>query len=258
MLKKLENKVAVLTGAAGGLGLSFAEDFLNAGAQVVLTDVVQQTMDNAQAHLQGKYKGRFKICHLDVTNVTAIRTLMQQLHKEFGRIDILVNVAGGSLFTPKNIEDIQEAHWQKVLDVNLKGTFFCSQAVIPHMKANDYGRIINLSSIGGRTASVVTGCPYAASKGGVISLTRRMAAEVGKFGITVNAIAPGTVLSGKRMLNLWDELNAEQKGDILRSIPLGRLSSAEEQASVVTFLASDEATYITGAVIDINGGRFMG
>ena len=145
-----------------------------------------------------------------------------------------------------------------MLDVNLKGTFFCSQAVIPYMKQNSYGRIINLSSIGGRTASIVTGCPYAASKGGIVSLTRRMAAEVGKYGITVNAIAPGTVLSGERMINLWNELNDEQQGDILRSIPLGRLSSAEEQANVVTFLASDDASYITGVVVDINGGRFMG
>ena len=255
---KLTDKVAVLTGAAGGLGLCFVEDFLNAGATVVLTDIVQQTMEQAQEYLGDKYAGRFKIYPLDVTKVEAIRKLMQQVYQEFGRIDILVNVAGGSLFTPKSIEDIQEEHWHKVLDVNLKGTFFCSQAVIPYMKQHNYGRIINLSSIGGRTASVVTGCPYAAAKGGVISLTRRMAAEIGKYGITVNAIAPGTILSGERMINLWNELNEEQKDDILRSIPLGRLSTAQEQATVVTFLASDEAAYITGSVIDINGGRFMG
>lgn len=255
---KLKGRVAVLTGAAGGLGLCFAEDFLKAGATVILTDIGAQTMADAQTYLADKYAGRFKICKLDVTKVTEIRALMRQVYQEFGKIDILVNVAGGSLFTPKSIEDIQEEHWHLVLDVNLKGTFFCSQAVIPYMKEHSYGRIINLSSIGGRTASVVTGCPYAASKGGVISLTRRMAAEVGKYGITVNSIAPGTILSGERMINLWKELDIEQQQDVLRSIPLGRLSSAEEQASVVTFLASDEATYITGAVIDINGGRFMG
>lgn len=258
MSSKLQNKVAVLTGAAGGLGLCFAENFLQAGATVVLTDVVEATMQQAQIYLEEKYKGKFKIYYLDVTKVDQIRELMKSVYLEFGRIDILANIAGGSLFTPKSIEDIKEEHWHKVLDVNLKGTFFCSQAVIPYMKQNSYGRIINLSSIGGRTASIVTGCPYAASKGGIVSLTRRMAAEVGKYGITVNAIAPGTVLSGERMINLWNELNDEQQGDILRSIPLGRLSSAEEQANVVTFLASDDASYITGVVVDINGGRFMG
>jgi NAD(P)-dependent dehydrogenase (short-subunit alcohol dehydrogenase family) len=182
---------------------------------------------------------------------------MEKVYKQYGRLDILVNLAGGSLFTPKNIEEIKEEHWDTVINVNLKGTFFCCQAAVKYMKQNNYGKIINTTSIGGRTASIVTGVPYAAAKGGVISLTRRLALEVGKYGINVNAIAPGTVLSGERMINLWNELSEEQKKETVASIPLGRQSTAEEQASVVVFLASEDSSYIHGAIIDVNGGRLM-
>jgi 3-oxoacyl-[acyl-carrier protein] reductase len=163
---------------------------------------------------------------------------------------------GKSVYTQK-LEDISEQDWDKVIDVNLKGTFLCCQAAIKYMAIKNYGRIVNMSSYSGRTASIVTGPPYAAAKGGIIALTRRLALEVGSKGITVNAVAPGTILSGARMIALWDELSEKQKEDVLASIPLGRLSTAEEQAKVVMFLLSDGADYITGAVIDVNGGRLM-
>lgn len=255
---RLKGKVAVLTGACGGLGLVFSKTFLNEGAKVILTDITEKMMTAAEAELSKEYPGKYKIMKLDVTSHKEVNELMEAVDKEFGKIDILFNIAGGSLFTPKKLEEITEKDWDKVLDVNLKGTFFCCQAVVPHMRKNKYGRIITMSSIGGRTPSVVTGAAYAAAKGGVIALTRRLALEVGPDNITVNSVAPGTVLSGERMINLWNELSDEKKKETVGSIPLGRQSTAEEQATVALFLASDDSAYMTGCVLDINGGRFMG
>lgn len=253
---KLENKVAIITGAGGGLGLAFAQELLREGATVVLTDYSRQLLDQAELSL-AEYRGKYLLRILDVTDGVQATAVMKEIFDLLGRLDILVNVAGGSLFTPKNLADIKEKDWNTVLDVNLKGTFLCCQAAVPYMAENQYGRIVNLSSIGGRTASIVTGVAYAAAKGGVNALTRRLALDVGSQGITVNAIAPGTILSGQRMVDLWNELDEKQKNDTLSSIPLGRLSTPQEQAKVVSFLVSDDAAYITGAVIDVNGGRLM-
>lgn len=257
MGERLKGKVAIITGACGGLGLVFSKTFLNEGAKVILTDITEQMIKEADAELCQTYPGQYEIMRLDVTSHKDVNEVFARIYKEHGHIDILVNVAGGSLFTPKKLEDITEKDWDKVLCVNLKGTFFCSQAVVPYMRKNRYGRVINLTSIGGRTASIVTGVAYAAAKGGVISFTRRLALEVGPDNITVNAIAPGTVLSGQRMIDLWNELSDEQKKETLSSIPLGRQSMAQEQANVVLFLASDDSSYMTGCILDVNGGRLM-
>lgn len=253
---KLENRIAVVTGACGGLGLVISRELLNEGAKVVLTEVNDTLFESVEKTLSS-YQGQYCLRKMDVTNAEQVSDTMKSAFDQYGRIDILVNVAGGSLFTPKKLDEIKEEHWDKVIDVNLKGTFFCCQAVAPYMIHNKYGRIINTSSIGGRTASIVTGVPYAAAKGGVIALTRRLALELGKYSVTVNAIAPGTVLSGERMINLWNELTEQQKEEIVSSIPLMRLSTAEDQAKAITFLASDDASYITGIVLDVNGGRLM-
>lgn len=253
---KLVDRIAVVTGAGGGLGVAIAEALLSEGANVVLTDISQQSLEMAASRLT-QFNKKFLLKELDVTNRIQVENVMEQVYKHYGKIDILVNGAGGSLFTPKKLEEIKEEHWDRILNVNLKGTFLCCQAVVKYMALKRYGKIINISSIGGRTASIVTGVAYAAAKGGVIALTRRLALEVGNLGVNVNAIAPGTVLSSERMIKLWNELTETQKKDILRSIPLGRLSTPEEQAKVVVFLASDDSSYITGAVIDVNGGRLM-
>ncbi|MDF2629327.1 MAG: putative 3-oxoacyl-[acyl-carrier-protein] reductase [Symbiobacteriaceae bacterium] len=256
---ELTGKVALITGGAGGLGRAFARTLVEAGADICLFDVDQSALDEATAALAQTHKHRRCVgLTADVRSPAAVQQAVTEAVTALGSIDILINNAGGSLHTPKALLEITEADWDLVLDVNLKGTFNCCQAVIPLMRDRGGGRIINLSSIGGRTASIVTGVPYAAAKAGIIGLTRRLAKEAGPWGINVNAIAPGTVLSGERMVRLWQELSPAEQQQTLETIPLGRLSTPEEQAEVVRFLAGPGAVYITGAVIDTNGGRFMG
>lgn len=240
----LEGSVALVTGAAGGLGKAFCQALARGGARVVAADIDSEG-------LQG-------IGHRAVVMDVSSRDSVQSALAQVGPVDILVNNAGGSLYTPKALAEITESDWDLVLDVNLKGAFLCAQAVVPGMRGRGGGRIINVSSIGGRTASPVTGAAYAAAKAGLIGLTRRLAKELGPDGITVNAIAPGTVLSGQRMRDLWHELTPDERCRILADVPLGRLSTADEQADVLMFLAGPASRYITGAVIDVNGGRFMG
>jgi NAD(P)-dependent dehydrogenase (short-subunit alcohol dehydrogenase family) len=252
----LKDQVALITGAGGGLGTAFAKALAREGAAIVLTDISEGALAGVVKAMEDA-GAEYATFVLDVADKAQVVQTMAKTVEKFGKVDILLNNAGGSLFTPKKLEEIEEKHWDLVLNVNLKGTFLCCQAALPYMIEKKRGKIINLSSIGGRTASLVTGVAYAAAKGGIISFTRRLAKEVGGHGINVNAIAPGTVMSGQRMIDLWNELTQPQKDDILNSIPLGRLSTAEERASVVVFLASEMSNYLTGTVIDINGGRLM-
>lgn len=253
---KLKGKVALITGSARGLGFTMAESLAREGAAVVINDLDGQLVEAAVSSLREKgYEAAGFIAN--VTDKEQVISMVDHAVKTFGGLDILVNNAGGALRTPKKLEDITEEHWDLVLDVNLKGTFLVSQASVAHMKGMG-GSIINLSSIGGRTASIVTGVSYAAAKAGVVGFTRRLAKEVGPFGIRVNAIAPGLVLSGERLQETWDNMPDGEQSEVLDAIPLRRLGSIEEQANVIVFLASDDSSYITGAVLDVNGGRFMG
>jgi len=250
-------KVAIVTGAAGGLGQAFCVALARNGADIVAADINAEGLEATLEKVRSLGR-RAVAATADVRDRQQVQQMMAVAAEELGGVDILVNNAGGSLYTPKAIDEIKEEDWDLVLDVNLKGAFLCSQAAIPYMRQRGGGSIINISSIGGRTASIVTGVPYASAKAGLIGLTRRLAKEVGPLGIRVNAIAPGTVLSGPRMVELWNQLSPEEQARTLADVPLGRLSTAEEQADVVVFLAGPASRYITGAVIDVNGGRFMG
>jgi 3-oxoacyl-[acyl-carrier protein] reductase len=168
----------------------------------------------------------------------------------------LIAAAGGSLGTPRDLDEISEEDLDFVLDVNIKGTFNCARAAISHMKQNGGGSIVTFSSIGGRSASPVTGVPYAAAKAGLLGLTRRLAREVGNANIRVNAIAPGLFLTD-RLQGMFDALPEAERKEVLDSIPLGRMPQLRECVEPVLFLASDESSYITGVVLDVNGGRFM-
>ena len=193
---------------------------------------------------------------VDVRSRESVTSGVAEVVAAFGGIDILIAAAGGSLGTPRDIDDIEPEHLDLVIDVNIKGTFNCAQAVVPFMKVRGGGAIVNFSSIGGRSTSPVTGIPYAAAKAGVLGLTRRLAREVGPDGIRVNAIAPGLFLTG-RLQGMFDTMADKDRNEVLDSIPLHRMPELRECVEPVLFLASEESSYITGAVLDVNGGRFM-
>lgn len=254
---KLKNKVACITGSARGLGYAIAEKLASEGATIFINDLDDASVQAAVENLQTQGFTVYGFA-ADISSKNDVTNMMDHIVKTCGKIDILVNNAGGELRTPKKIEEIEEEHWDLVLGVNLKGAFFCSQAAVKHMRQAGSGKIVNLSSIGGRTASIVTGVAYAAAKGGIIAFTRRLAKELGADNINVNAIAPGTVISGERLQQTWDKMSEDEQNSVMEAIPLGRLGTAEDQAKAVAFLVSEDADYITGSIMDVNGGRFMG
>ncbi len=253
---ELQGKVAVITGAARGLGLAMAKNLANKGATIVINDLDKGLVQEAVSSLRQEGFETFGFS-ANVAIKNEVISMMDKIVETCGKIDILVNNAGGELRTPKRLEEIEEQDWDLVLNVNLKGTFLCSQAAVSKMK-HQGGKIINISSIGGRTASIVTGVAYAAAKGGIVAFTRRLAKEVGPYNINVNAVAPGLVISGERLQETWNKMSEEEQNSVLDDIPLRRLGQIEEIARAVGFLASNESNYMTGAVLDVNGGRFMG
>jgi 3-oxoacyl-[acyl-carrier protein] reductase len=255
-LKRLLDRNAIVTGAAQGMGLAIAKALYGEGARVLLMDVNEKAViasarkiDPSGARAVGKGG--------DVSKLDAVQVLVKELKAFWGTVDILVNNAGGALHTPHVLEEIQEKDWNLVVDVNLKGTFLCCQAVIPEMARQGKGAIVNMSALAGHWRASLAGVQYAAAKAGVEGLTRQLAYDWGKSGIRVNAIAPTVTLTGDRIQGLWEAKSEEEKRKVLSAIPLGRLGTPEEVASVVVFLASDESSFITGITIDVNGGRYL-
>ena len=252
-MANLNGKNVIITGAAGGLGGEIARAAAAAGAAVAIFDV--KGVDEAVATLK---QSGFKAVGVtvDVRDGKAVVAATDEVARALGGVHILIAAAGGSLGTPRDLDDISEEDLDFVLDVNIKGTFNCARAAISHMKQNGGGSIVTFSSIGGRSASPVTGVPYAAAKAGLLGLTRRLAREVGNANIRVNAIAPGLFLTD-RLQGMFDALPEAERKEVLDSIPLGRMPQLRECVEPVLFLASDESSYITGVVLDVNGGRFM-
>ena len=251
---RFTGKVVIVTGGAGGLGGAISSAFLHEGARVAIFDTNPEAIDRALAELAQPNDSMGAV--VDVRSRDSVTAGVAEVVAAFGGVDILIAAAGGSLGTPRDIDDIEPEHLDLVIDVNIKGTFNCAQAVVPHMKARGGGAIVNFSSIGGRSTSPVTGIPYAAAKAGVLGLTRRLAREVGPDSIRVNAIAPGLFLTG-RLQGMFDEMAAKDRDEVLDAIPLHRMPELRECVDPVLFLASEESSYITGAVLDVNGGRFM-
>ena len=252
---RFTGRTAVVTGGAGGLGRAVCEGFAAEDAAVAVVDVsadaVGETVD-AMRSLGATAEGYL----VDVSDRSAVEALMSSVRSDLGGPHVLVNLAGGSLGTPRALHDIEPEHVDLVLDVNVKGTFYCCQAAMPHMVAAGGGAIVNTSSIGGRQPSPVTGVPYAAAKAAVVGLTKRLAKEVGAQGVRVNAVAPGLFLTG-RLQGMFDAMTEQERREVLEAIPLHRMPQLREAVDPVLFLASDESSYITGAVLDVNGGRFM-
>ena len=194
----------------------------------------------------------------DITDPEQVQAMVAACVSEFGHIDILVNNAGDGRFDGGNrfLEGLSVKDLDYTINLNLKGTLLCTMTVMPHMIARRYGKIVNISSQGGRYSSEFAGPYYSAAKAGQLGFTRQMALKLGPYGIYVNAIAPGVIFAGQTEES-WPASTEEAHLEMLSKIPLGRLGTAEEVASVVVFLASNDSDYVTGATIDVNGGRFM-
>jgi 3-oxoacyl-[acyl-carrier protein] reductase len=243
-MTRLKDRVAIITGGARGIGRAIAETFTAEGAHVVLADV-----DRAALETAGRDLGALAV-PTDISDEAAVRALVEATMRHSSRIDILVNNAGICPLT--QFESISRAEWDRVFAINLTGAFLCSQAVVPHMRAAGYGRIINVSSAAGKMGGVTVGVHYAASKAGMLGLTWSLARLYAPFGITANAIAPVTVET-----DLTREWPPEILEQLRRSIPLGRLARVADVASAAVFLASEPSGFITGEVLDVNGGFLM-
>lgn len=252
---RFAGKTVIITGGAGGLGSAIATAVAQQGGRVGILDTNQEAISSLVSKLREmgvEADGRA----VDVRKSQEVTQNIDALAESLGGIDILIAAAGGSLGTPRDMDQISDDDLDLVLDVNVKGTYFCARAVLPHMKAKSAGSIVTFSSIGGRSASPVTGIPYAASKAAILGLTRRLAREVGEFGIRVNAVAPGLFLTD-RLAGMFEGMSEKDRQEVLDGIPLGRMPELRECVDPVLFLASDESSYITGVVLDINGGRLM-
>lgn len=255
-MKRLQDRVALVTGSAAGVGRAIAEALLNEGAKVTLNDVNETLLKDTEDELKGKNLPVHAVV-ADVSKRKDVFAMRDEIIKHFGRIDILVNNAGGALNTPWKLDEIGEAHWNLVVDVNLKGAFLCCQSIIPAMAKQGGGVIVNISALAAHWRASLAGVQYTAAKAGVEGLTRQLAYDWGKAGIRVNAVAPTVTISGERVESLWEGKSEEEKQRVLSAIPLGRLGTLGEIASVVVFLASDESSYITGITIDVSGGRYL-
>lgn len=255
---RLKDRVAIVTGSGRGLGKAMALTLSREGAKVVVSDVESQYIEEVVAEIRDKGGVAVGIS-CDVSKPAEVKEMVITSLNEFKRIDILVNNAGGSGGDTGNIflEGLPLEVWERMIDVNLKGTIHCSMAVIPHMIEKRYGKMINISSQAGRYASELAGPYYAAAKAGQLGFTRQLALKLGPYGIYVNAITPGVIISGPRVEKMWLTSTEKDRQEMVSKIPLRRLGTAEEIANVVVFLASDESSYITGVTIDVNGGRFM-
>jgi 3-oxoacyl-[acyl-carrier protein] reductase len=248
-------RVAVVTGAGGGIGLAIAEQFADMGLRTVLAGRSASVLKAARS-IQEHKKTQSEGFVIDLAHETAITGFLETVKTQYGRVDILVNNAG---IHPKKegggkptVEEISLEQWNEVMAVNLTAPFLLCRAVLPMMRERKWGRIINVSSRGGRTASPVAAAHYAASKAGMIGLTRIVALEAASSNITANCVTPGPVTTPMSM-----QTALAVRESFTKSIPLGRYGEPNEVASIVSFLASDGAAFMTGAILDVNGGTFM-
>lgn len=251
MTASLQGRVAIVTGAAKGIGAAIARAFVGAGTRVALLDVDQAGTETLAKELQAQ-GGEVIALRADVTRSVEIRNAVAATLSRWGAIDVLVNNAGG-FAAIRPTEEIPDEEWDDILRMNLTSAFLCAKAVLPTMKGRGRGRIINLSSIAGRGGAVLLSSHYTAAKAGVLGFTRQLAREVAPLGITVNAVAPGTTAT-ERFKALR---TAEQTRALTESVPMRRVAEPDEIAACVLFLASDAASYVTGACLDVNGGVVM-
>lgn len=250
----LTNRIALVTGASRGIGAATAEVLAARGAKVAVSARTVSDLEQVAATIK-RAGGEALAIPCDVLDQAQVEAMVSKVVDTWGRLDILVNNAG--LGTPTMpVEAIPPADWDATVALNLKSAFLCVRAAVPVMKRQQYGRIVSVSSFAGRNFSRISGPHYSAAKAGILALTKHMAVELGPFGIGVNSVAPSIVLTA-RVKGKWDARSAEEQERVLAGIPLRRLAQPSEVATVIAFLASDDASYVNGVCIDINGGSYM-
>ena len=251
MPKRFVDKNVIVTGAARGMGRACVLAFAREGARVAPVDLAAEPLERLAEEIE-KAAGRALPLTCNVSVAAEVQQTVDRVVESYGSVDILVNNAG-VLRTTTPLETISETEWDLILDVNLKGFFLFSRAVLPGMRMRGYGKIVNIASSAGRSTSELGGAHYTASKAGVLGLTRHTAREYGSYGINVNSICPGLVETPM----IREEASKERLDAWLAQIPLGRFADPGEEADLVLFLASEQARYITGATIDFNGGSLL-
>lgn len=242
----LRGRVAIVTGSTKGIGKAIASELARKGANLVINSRTQGETEQVAREISEKMKIETLGLRADVSAIQEVKALIEKTVGYFGTVDILVNNAG--VFEVCPFLEISEQTWDRIININLKGTFLCSKLTLPFMIKQKRGVIINLSSMAAKTGGMLPVAHYAASKAGIIALTKALAREFARYGVRINAVAPG-VISTKMA-----QSQAEEKRKI---IPLGDLGSPEDVARAVSFLVSDDASYITGEIMDVNGGLVM-
>ena len=246
---RFENKTIIITGAGGGIGRASALRLAREGARVVCMDIAESREDTARLITKGG--GDASAVAYDALDSENVKKVFADSISAHGPIDCLVNCVGAGL--PRSALEIDEEAFDKMFDMNVKTTYRACWAVLPHMQERNSGKIVNFSSVAGRSASVLQGPHYSSAKAAVIGLTRHLAREFGPHNINVNAVAPG-VIGTERIL---EQMSDAQRQRTETATPLGRIGSPEDIAGVVAFLASEDARHVTGVTIDVNGGFFL-
>ena len=242
--------MAIVTGGGRGIGRAIAARIAEAGAEVIVADIDSALAKKTAEELREECGESIGI-QVDVAQEESIEAMTKTALKEFGRVDILINNAG--IIFRTRFQDISLEEWKSTLQVNLTGPFLCTRALLPIMKKNSYGRVVNISSSAGRSVSTLGGAHYTASKAGLLGFTRAVAKEVASFGITINAVCPGLI--DTKMVR--DTTTKEELEAFKNSFPIQRLGLPGEVGDLVVFLCTEKASYITGATVDINGGDLM-
>jgi len=245
---RLKDKKAIVTGAGQGIGRSIALKMAQEGADVVIVEMNPDTGTRTAKEVEA-FGRRALFVSVDIANQKQVQGMVDQVLKVWKRIDILVNNAGFD--RPSNLLKMKEEDWDAVLGVHLKGTLNCIQAVASHMIENSYGKIVNISSVWGKTGAV-SEISYSTAKAGIVGLTKSVAKELGRHQINVNVVLPGLILTPTIA-----KMAEKYKNMIIDQTPLGRIGQPEEIANVVAFLASDEASFMTGAAVEVSGGWNM-
>lgn len=243
-------RTAIVTGGTGAIGLSIAQKLLSEGISVALVGSSDESAEKSQ-ELVELYPSTCSFWVCDLRNLEKIKSCVDKVYEANGSIDVLVNCAGIlETFEP---EELTEDIWDQVIAVNLKSYFFVIQCCLPYLKNGLFPRIVNVSSNAGRMGGYANGAAYAASKGGVISLTYNLARRLAKFGITVNCVAPGTIET-----EMIQKLSHATKQTLIEKFPVGRFGEGFEVASAVNYFVMENSSFTTGAILDVNGGLFMG